>query len=164
MPDLPINVVLPSTEAEVNSRIKWLNFLQGGGLSIFIAVIGLAASIILFQVIMSDRNEDRKQIKEEAALYRNEDKEFRKEFLADVVNHTKVTAEQTEIQRDTNKTLEETKNALVDMGDDFKELADQIKVLSTNEKHTAESLNRVLEKAWGQATAQPQPTPQPPQQ
>lgn len=153
MPDLPINsAILPSNEAEVNAKIKWLQYLQGGGLSILIAVVGLSASGLLFKVIMDDRDEDRQEL-------RQSDKEFREAMLEAAIEHTKVISQQTSTQHETNRVLDETKDAIVSIGDDFKELAEEIKVLSENEKHTAERLNRVLEKAWNQAT--PLPTPEP---
>jgi hypothetical protein len=154
MPDLPINsAILPSNEAEVNAKIKWLQYLQGGGLSILIAVVGLSASGLLFKVIMDDRDEDRQEL-------RQSDKEFREAMLEATIEQTKVTSQQTSTQHETNRVLDETKDAIVSIGDDFKELAEEIKVLSENEKHTAERLNRVLEKTWNQAT--PLPTPEPP--
>jgi septal ring factor EnvC (AmiA/AmiB activator) len=146
MPDLPVGTLLPSNEQEVTTRIKWMNYLQGGGLSILIAIIGLTASSMLFKTIMDDRDEDRQELRES-------DKSFREQMLKATVEHTTATVRQTTVQEKTNDTLEETKDALVSMAEKIENLADE-------EKNNAQRLDRILEKAWNQVKTPPSSSPE----
>jgi uncharacterized protein (UPF0305 family) len=146
MPDLPVGTLLPSNEQEVTTRIKWMNYLQGGGLSILIAIIGLTASSMLFKTIMDDRTEDRQELREA-------DKSFREQMLKATVESTTATVRQTNVQEKTNDTLEETKDALINMAEKIENLADE-------EKNNAQRLDRILEKAWNQVKTPPGSTPE----
>ena len=159
MPDLPINnVMLPANTEE---RIKWLTYLQGGGLSLFIAVIGLGFCSVLFYTLMDDRSEDRKDIKEEAKISREEDKEFRKQMLEATIDHTTAAVLQTSVQNQTNEALKETKDAIIVMSERFEDVAAEIKELSENEQHTSQRLDRILEKAWNDVRPKTDPVEPP---
>ncbi len=162
MPELPINTILPNKD-EVESRIKWMTFLQGGGLSILISVIGLGLASTLFYFLMNNYKEDRAQMRDDSKIAREADSQFREQMLKATVEHTVATTQQTETQKQTNEIMDETKDAIVSMSNRFEEVADKIEDLSSSQKHTGERLDRILEKAWNDvkqsAPQQPQPTP-----
>lgn len=141
--------LLPNTEAEVTSQIKWLTYLQGGGLSLLISVFGLSFSGVLFYTLVSNMTEDRSQLKQEIQTQREQDKLFRDKQLEATIAHINVTAQQTATQTKTNEILEEVK-------DGFSDLADKIEKLADNEQHSAERLDRMLEKAWNNVKENPQ--------
>lgn len=153
MPDMPINQVLPVNDPEVNTRIKWLTYLQGGGLAIFVAVLAISATSVLFKALMDDRNEDRQTIRDETKRTRDEDKEFRQQMLNATIEHTTATVRQTTVQEKTNEGLEEVKDALVGIRERIENLAD-------NEAETAKRLDRMIEKAW--TAARPNPSTEQP--
>lgn len=131
MPDLPFGLppIMPSNESQVKTYKSWFQLLGGGGLALFMSLIGIFIAYNLFKTLMEDRAEDRQEL-------RQSDKEFREQILKATVEHTTATVRQTTLQEKTNEGLEEVKDALLDMGERI------------------ESLDRMIEKAWNNSRPQ----------
>ena len=150
MPELPINSALIPQKEDVESQIKWFQYLGSGGLSILISVIGLGLASTLFYFLMNNYSEDRNQMREDAKLAREADNQFREQILKATVDHTIATMQQTATQQQTNEILDETKDAM-------KEVAEKIEEFAVNQKHTGERLDRILEKAWNDSQSKNTP-------
>ena len=119
--------LLPKNETEVNSQIKWLTYLQGGGLSLLIAVFGLSFSGVLFYTLVNNMTEDRAQLKQEVQAQREQDKIFRDKQLEAMVAQTNVISHPSITQSKTNEILEEVKDGFRDLADKIETLAETVK-------------------------------------